>query len=275
MKNTVIACVDGSYSTQAVCDYAFWAAQALDTPIAVLHVLEKDDQPAVFDLTGSIGIDSKEEFTEALVRVEGERNRLLMAQGKALLAGCGELLKQKGMTDVQLLQKHGTLNEILSELSEIRLMVLGRRGTQNPIGSQLESVIRLQKKPILVVPESFRPPKTVMFAFDGSNESLKNLTRLTLTPLLQGGKCHIVMVNGDKKALRDARDVLENAGLRAEAHYLTDDSVTDGLCRHAENNAVDLIIMGAYGHSRLRRFFIGSHTTDMLSRTGLALLMLR
>lgn len=198
-----------------------------------------------------------------------------MAQGKALLSGCGELLKQKGMTDVQLLQKHGTLNEILSELSEIRLLVLGRRGTQNPIGSQLESVIRLQKKPILVVPESFRPPKTVMFAFDGSNESLKNLTRLTLTPLLQGGKCHIVMVNGDKKALWDALDVLENAGLRAEAHYLTDDSVTDGLCRHAENNAIDLIIMGAYGHSRLRRFIIGSHTTDMLSRTGLALLMLR
>ena len=47
MKNIVLACVDGSSSTQAVCDYAFWAAQALDTPIAVLHVLEKDDQPAV------------------------------------------------------------------------------------------------------------------------------------------------------------------------------------------------------------------------------------
>lgn len=30
-------------------------------------------------------------------------------------------------------------------------MVLGRRGTQNQVGSHLESVIRLQKNPVLIV----------------------------------------------------------------------------------------------------------------------------
>ena len=38
---------------------------------------------------------------------------------------------------------------------------------------------------------------------------------------------------------------------------------------------VDLIVMGAYGHSSLRRFFIGSNTTAMLEQTRVPLLMLR
>ncbi|PDO41855.1 universal stress protein, partial [Escherichia coli] len=40
-------------------------------------------------------------------------------------------------------------------------------------------------------------------------------------------------------------------------------------------NDIDLMVIGAYGHSRLRRFFIGSHTTEMLSESHQPLLMLR
>lgn len=45
------------------------------------------------------------------------------------------------------MQKHGTPDEVLAELSDLRLMVLGRRGSQHPVGSHLESVIRLQRNP--------------------------------------------------------------------------------------------------------------------------------
>lgn len=71
MDNTVIACVDGSSSTRAVCEYAAWIAGKLDVPLALLHVLEKNEQPAVSDLTGAIGIDSREQLTQDLVRIEG------------------------------------------------------------------------------------------------------------------------------------------------------------------------------------------------------------
>nr|WP_253296968.1 hypothetical protein [Pantoea septica] len=50
----------------------------------------KECHPAVSDLSGGIGIDSKELLTEELVRVEGERSRLLMAQGKAVLSACAD-----------------------------------------------------------------------------------------------------------------------------------------------------------------------------------------
>lgn len=137
-------------------------------------------------------------------------------------------------------------------------MVLGRRGTQNQVGSHLESVIRLQKNPVLIVPETFTPPARVMFAYDGSSESRKNLTRLTVSPLLHGLSCHIVMVNGDMSALQDAQAVLQEAGITTETRLLEDESVTGALCRYADAHDIDLTVMGACGHSRLRRFFIGS-----------------
>jgi len=121
-----------------------------------------------------------------------------MAQGKAILEGCTRLLQQQGIQDVMLLQKHGAPDEILAELSDIRLMVLGRKGSEHKVGSHLENVIRLQKNPLLVVPDKFSTPSRVMFAYDGSEESRKNLERLTVSPLLKDLPCHIVMINGDE-----------------------------------------------------------------------------
>nr|WP_247653209.1 universal stress protein [Pantoea sp. Cy-640] len=174
MNNTVVACVDGSPSTGPVCDYAAWAAAGLSTPLALLHVLEKDGHPAVSDLSGSIGIDSKELLTEELVRVEGERSSLLMAQGKAILAGCAERMFSAGVPEVRQLQMHGALDEILAGLDDVRLMVLGRRGTAHTVGGHLESIIRLQKEPVLVVRETFRVPSRVLFARGSSEASRRN-----------------------------------------------------------------------------------------------------
>ncbi len=275
MNNTVVACVDGSSSTKAVCEYAAWAASALKISVALLHVLEKSDQPLVSDLTGTIGLDSREHFTDELVRLEGERNRLLMTQGKAILKNCAELLTKAGLPAPQQLQKHGTLDGILAELGDTRLMVLGRRGAFNPVGSHIENVIRLQKNPVLIVPETFSVPSRVMFAYDGNEASLENLRRLSVSPLFLNLACHLVMVNGKSELLEAAHSLLQRAGITSQASLLKADTVTQALCRYAEENEIDLMVMGAYGHSRLRRFFIGSNTTEMLSDSNQPLLMLR
>mgnify|MGYP002753451740 CR=1 FL=1 len=275
MKNNVIGCVDGSLSTGAVCDYAAWAAAGLSAPLTLLHVVEKDGHPAVSDLSGIIGIDSKELLTEELVRVEGERNRLLRAQGNIILSGCAGRLALAGHSALRQLQMHGVLDEILTELDDVRLMVMGRRGSEHRVGSHLESVIRLQKQPVLVVPDTFTAPSRVLFAWDGSEAGRKNLTRLTLSPLLRDLTCHVVMVNGDEASLLDARLILETAGISAEARLLKDDSVPHALRLYAEENAIDLIVMGAWAHTRLRQFFIGSNTSAMLAESRQPLLMLR
>lgn len=71
---------------------------------------------------------------------------------------------------------------------------------------------------MLIVLETYSLPSKVMFAYDSSNESYKNLTHLTFSPLLNGLVCHIVMVKGDARALQEAQNVLYTAGIAAESH---------------------------------------------------------
>lgn len=75
------------------------------------------------------------------------------------------------------------------------------------------------------------------------------------------------MVNGEAVALKDAQVILQSAGIVTEARRLNDKSVTIALCRYADENNIDLTVMGAYGHSWLRRLFIGSHNSEMLAES--------
>lgn len=183
---------------------------------------------------GTLGIDSQQLLTDERVEIEGQRNSLLMARGKAILESCAELLQKQGSPDVLLMQKYGTPDEILAELSDLRLMVLGRRVSRHPVGSHLESVIRLQKNPLLVVPKNFSAPSRAMIAYDGSEESRRNLARLTMSPLLSGLECHLVMVNGKKEELLSAQQILRDAGIENSTTPLNGQSVGDALVRYAE-----------------------------------------
>ena len=44
---------------------------------------------------------------------------------------------------------------------------------------------------------------------------------------------------------------------------------------YQNSHAIDLMVMGAYGHSKIRQFFVGSNTTKMISSSKIPLLLLR
>ncbi|EML0364727.1 universal stress protein [Providencia rettgeri] len=76
--------------------------------------------------------------------------------------------------------------------------------------------------------------------------------------------------------LKKAQNQLHQAGIQVKASLLEgDNSIVDELCNFAVQHHIDLIIMGAFGHSRLRQFFTGSHTTEMIHKTPVSLLIIR
>ena len=69
--NLVLACIDGSSLTEAVCDYVAWIAQRVDAPLKLLHMIDHHHEVAAFsDLSGNIGLDSQERLLEELTTVE-------------------------------------------------------------------------------------------------------------------------------------------------------------------------------------------------------------
>jgi len=67
---------------------------------------------------------------------------------------------------------------------------------------------------------------------------------------------------------------LSGAGFTVTAAML-EGPVVDRLIGYQSEQSIDLTIMGAYGHSRIRQFFVGSQTTNMLGRSQTPLLLLR
>lgn len=73
----VLACIDGSSLTEAVCDYAAWIAQRVDAPLKLLHIIDHHHEAAALsDLSGNIGLDSQEHLLEELTAVEQQRSKL-------------------------------------------------------------------------------------------------------------------------------------------------------------------------------------------------------
>lgn len=282
MTDLVMACIDGSNSSPSVCDYATWASRRLSAPLTFLHVLDHSEYPIEPNLSGSIGLGAREALLEELTALDEQRNRLALEQGKVMLAGAQERAEQAGLKGTLTRQRHGDLVEALQDVQdETRLFVLGREGehpSAHHVGSNLESVVRTLHRPILVTVDEYREPTQVMIAFDGSETMRKGMETLAKSPLLKGLPIHVVKVDADKPECHDqlawAHDVLKDAGFDVQTTLL-DGEVEATLRSFKEAHQIDLMVMGAYGHSRIREFLVGSNTTKMISRATVPMLLLR
>ena len=277
MKN-IIACIDGANSTTSTCEASAWVANKVEAPLVLFHALDHSTQPVVSEFSGQIGLGSQEELLEELAELDEARSKIMLKHGNTLLEEAQKWALNQGVKDVSKLQRHGSLLEGLLDLEEeLRVLVIGRSGDSHSVGSQLETVIRSIKAHILVVCEGFKLPDSYLIAFDGSAISEKLIDKAIQTPLLKGLDCHLVMINdgGSKDAaFEKARAQLEESGIKVTAASLTG-AVDKALINYQQQHEIGMMVMGAYGHSQLRQFFVGSNTTKVLSNSSVPLLLIR
>lgn len=286
MTEHVMAAIDGSSFSASVCDYAAWVSRALDAPLMFLHAVD-NHPPAVeeADLSGNLRLGSREALMQELADLDEKRAKLNREQGRLMLSAAQERAAENGATASNTRQRNGTLVETLVDYEdETRLLVLGKRGesadqASGHLGSSLERVVRELRRPILMVPRGgFSTPQKVMIAFDGSKTARKGVEMLANSPLFKGLACHVVTVGADtaehRMALVWAVDVLQQAGHEAEGAIRAGDADATLHVYEAEND-IDITVMGAYGHSRIRQLLVGSTTTSMLRNAHIPVLILR
>lgn len=284
MTKHVMACVDGSAFSAGVADHAAWAARRLDAPLTLLHFLDHAHAIGPADLSGSIGLGAQEDLLRELADLDAEVGRVAMKRGRVMLAAARERVIAQGIPDAVIRQQHGKVVDNLIELAgEIRLLVLGKRGasahlTTDHLGSNLERVIRAMHCPMLVVPPTFTAPTKVLIAFDGSETIRKGVTMVAGSALLTGTTLTVAQVGEPDAAHRAAQDeavaTLRAAGLDAQG-VVVPGQVDTALHAYQLAEGFDLLVMGAYGHSRIRHLLVGSTTTAMIRATEVPLLLLR
>lgn len=280
----VMACIDNSSSSLAVCDYAAWASQRLNAPLTLLHVLDKEKYPAEPDLSGNIGLGSREHLLEQLATLDAQRAKLALEHGQHLLEQARARTLVFGADEPELKQRHGHLIDSLHDLHDgIRLLIIGRGGadssrSNHSLGSHIEAVARSLHRPILVTANRYKKPEKVMLAFDASPTAYKTVQMLADSQLCTGLPIHMVMAGSDsqdnRQALEKARSLLVSSGFEVHAQ-IRPGEVESVLHAYQAEHAIDLLVMGAYGHSRIRQFLVGSTTTTMLRTATMPVLLLR
>lgn len=283
----IIACIDGSPAALAVCAAAAWAQQQLDAPLQLLHVLEKSDYPAERDMSGNIGLGTREHLLEQLAELDSQRSRLMLEQGRFMLQEARQRIEAAGVAAerIECLQRHDYLVDTLQENeADIRLLVMGRQGEAHAdgsgvIGSHLETVSRTLHRPLLVALDSFTPPERFLLAYDGSATANKALDMVAHSPLFKGLPCHLVMAGPSserqREQLANAERMLTGNGFEVITACPAGEDVVAGLLDHIDRHAIGTLVMGAWGHSRIRQFLVGSTTQALLHRSPVPLLLLR
>jgi nucleotide-binding universal stress UspA family protein len=139
-------------------------------------------------------------------------------------------------------------------------------------------------RPVLLLPNSetaFPKLERVMIAWDASVEASKAVR--DAIELMQGaGEVHAVLIDpvpsfeghGPEPGA-DLAAYLARHGISAVVHRLPKEgqAVSDILKRTATDLGADLIVMGGFGHSRLRQRIFGGTTTKMIRHDRVPVLM--
>ena len=284
--NKILACIDTRGNTDAVIDWAAWAAVRLNCPLEFLHVLERHPEvPAVTDFSGAIGVDAQESLLKELSDKDEQQSVAMRVAGRELLSHARNRAAGAGAQNLDARLRHGDFIDTAIELQgEADLFVLGEHdhaAAQARIRAEhhLERVIRGVSSSVLVATaEAFEAPQRVVVAFDGSPGARKALARMAQHPLVAGLPVLVAMVAPDttlaRQQLKEAQNVLQAAGAVAETELVVGEP-QQVLPELVKRHAPALLVMGAFGHSRMRQLLIGSTTSSLLRLSHLPVLILR
>lgn len=137
----------------------------------------------------------------------------------------------------------------------------------------IEATLFESGRPILVVPYIQHPPfrmDHIVVAWDGSRAATRAIA--DALPLLHRAKRVDLLSVVGQRPLReelpgaDMVSHLGRHGIKADVHKepLVEGDVTPALLNYLADSGADLLVMGGYGHSRLREFVLGGATRDIL-----------
>ncbi|HEY9767408.1 MAG TPA: universal stress protein [Coleofasciculaceae cyanobacterium] len=284
----ILLCTDGSAFAANIYRYGAWFATRLKAEVDVLCVTDIRSQQAIpiENLSGSIGIDASENLLNRLVELEHEKAKINHQKAKLVLQEATQTLKADGVDKINLLHETGFLVDCLEKFeADCDLVTLGKRGetasfASGRLGANLETIVRSSQKPCLVTSRQFKPIERVLIAYDGSPTGQKMLQFLVDFPLFQRLQLHLITVTKNRAEpiaiarLHQAEQKFALAGLELVSHLLEGES-EKAIAQYITEQDISLLLMGAYGHSRIRHLVIGSTTAQILRSSPIPVLVFR
>ena len=255
-------------------DYALSAANALNAHLfGIAFAYEPLAPGSIFDGLGASIIENQRAEFERAAR--GAAARFDEAARKAEVS-----------TEVRVIAASlASCGDVFARLARVRdLSIIGqsRSSGEWTDSAILEGALFSSGRPVLIVPYIQTGPfkvDRVLLCWDGSASAARAVA--DSLPLLERSKSVEVVTITNKD---DNRSSVPGADLahNLARHGLTVDlkrvvapelEVSDAILSHAADTSADLIVMGGYGHSRVREFVLGGTTRSVLSSMTVPTLM--
>ncbi len=282
MTKKILLCIDSSSYADNICAHGAWAAKRLKADIELLHVVRAhaDLQAPGHDHTGAIGLGAKSKIREELTKIDEERGQIEQKKGRLILAHGEEILRDAGIDKIKLWHRRGNFEETVQELEkDVDLVFIGKRGEQANVdsqflGSNLEKIARITKKPLFLASATMRPMQRFLIAYDGKNNAKKAIDYVANSALFKGLECHILSASKDDTIdINSAVNILEKAGLNVISHVGKTANADNEIINYVSDKNIDLLITGAYSHSKIRTMLMGSITAKLIKSCRIPLIL--
>lgn len=274
LKSLLVGLEDSLHSDRAVGLGIDWAKR-FDSQVAGLGVVDEPTicAPEPVPL-GSSGF----KIHRDKVLLSDARRRIQAALGRFAERCKGQEVPHQVHETVGL-----PFEQILLESQCHDLVIIGRKAnfhfeTSSGGDDTLRKVLKESPRPVVVVPGSEATGTGVLIAYNSSMPVARTLHSFGLLGLDRLGPVHVLAVE-DKQSdaeehVNRAATYLRNRQVEVTTHpVVSKTSVGEVILDKAREVKAGLLVMGCYGHSALRDFFVGSVTRTILNESPIPMMM--
>lgn len=276
MIKSMLLPVDGSVYTDAQVKCAIKMAKSFKAKIRLLSVVDV----RIFEWATVSGAEGFVPVVPSTAYKE-ESKKMLDSKADAVLEKCVSMVESAKVSyDVEKI--HGSPSDIILEkIPLVDLLIMGRRGEfakwrKKLFGATLDAVIRQWNKPLLTTPQKFKPITNILVAYDGSEKANKALQLAGFFAQNLKSKIAILSISHHQKRrqkfLDEASEYLEPYGLDVELIGVGGQPEKE-ITRVSGEMKCGLIMMGAFGHSRIREALLGSTTDHVIRNSNTSVLL--
>ncbi|MGV8058502.1 MAG: universal stress protein [Smithellaceae bacterium] len=279
MIKKIIIPTDGSANSDIALEYGIYIALKLDAIISGLHVLDVNllQGPMLTDISGAVGIPPYDGFFDAVETSLNEKADFIVNNFREQCHRAGlkpEIKKVIGKID----------EIIIDEAQNADFILMAKKGEHfhlkegGLLGSVAEAIIRHSGKPVMITPDKFREIESMGIAFDGSPSAKKALDFSLALSKQAAWPLTAIIITEDMEKGTSLTCQVEEAARKQETDcevIILSGKEGNEIIKFIEEDSVELITMGAYGHNRLRELLLGSTTSQVIQRSPIPVLLTR
>ena len=279
MIKSILLPIDGSPYTEAVLEYGDFFAQKFGAVLRILTVIDI----RLFDWSVATSADSfvpimpSAEFQEESQRIQNEK-------AEKVIQKASEWLNAKKRTFEVLKVSGIPVDEICQTAKTTDMVIMGIRGEYERwsgklLGATTESVTRQISKPIMLVDKTFTPFELIYCGYDGTiaaNRALETAAFLASSLSLPLKVLSVFDAEDERESvLNEAKQYLTPYKIKFDLLAETGDP--DEVLVNVQNNSAkpSLMVIGGYGHSRLREAILGSTTVHVMRKAQKPILLVK